>query len=511
MSIDLERFPWSDSANRMLTYVTKGWYDKSYVGKWIYEVMGRELDLATVHIEELPYQMFIDTATWGLKYHEIKYGLPVREDLSYEERRRLLREKKNTKAPMTPWRMEQILKGVTDYDVQVHDCNEPGHYFSHPNIFSVQLEGETEVELGEVKSKVDKLKQSHTVYLLSVILMLIECTESFEQRVTYHSDFSWWKYSLDGSFALDGSINLNHWYPTEFRPVYPFDTVLTENFIADRIFHRIIISKSAAKELVVGGTVSIGNASSLTSDSKPETDRGNTGLNAKANRVRITKIEDYDDNSSAVYVDNGGQKFSTASTTVSGVTCPTMLSTMPWNTGGCDDVLGSCGSPTSNASGKEPYILFGVEMSSGFWEPKGNTVMKIENHVMRPYICYDCTKITTAGATTEDWIALGYVIPDNKGSWKYISKLGYSADDPEVRYPVEVNASSSNGYADGCYTEDLEKAGDGQREVLGSGTLYGGTLDGRRYAYLNHGLGVYWWNYAARLSACGRCGRRAAA
>lgn len=274
---------------------------------------------------------------------------------------------------------------------------------------------------------------------------------------------------------------------------------------------RIIISKSAAKELVVGGTVSIGNASSLTSDSKPETDRGNTGLNAKANRVRITKIEDYDDNSSAVYVDNGGQKFSTASTTVSGVTCPTMLSTMPWNTGGCDDVLGSCGSPTSNASGKEPYILFGVEMSSGFWEPKGNTVMKIENHVMRPYICYDCTKITTAGATTEDWIALGYVIPDNKGSWKYISKLGYSVDDPEVRYPVEVNASSSNGYADGCYTEDLEKAGDGQREVLGSGVLNNGSVDGRRDANLGAGLGAGWWYYAARLSACGRCGRRAAA
>ena len=274
---------------------------------------------------------------------------------------------------------------------------------------------------------------------------------------------------------------------------------------------RIIISKSAAKELVVGGTVSIGNASSLTSDSKPETDRGNTGLNAKANRVRITKIEDYDDNSSAVYVDNGGQKFSTASTTVSGVTCPTMLSTMPWNTGGCDGVLGSCGSPTSNASGKEPYILFGVEMSSGFWEPKGNTVMKIENHVMRPYICYDCTKITTAGATTEDWIALGYVIPDNKGSWKYISKLGYSVDDPEVRYPVEVNASSSNGYADGCYTEDLEKAGDGQREVLGSGRLGVGALGGRRYAHLALGLGGGWWAYAARLSACGRCGRRAAA
>lgn len=274
---------------------------------------------------------------------------------------------------------------------------------------------------------------------------------------------------------------------------------------------RIIISKSAAKEFVVGGTVSIGNANSLTSEGKANNDRGLSGLHAKANKVKITKIEDYDSNNAAVYVDNGGQKFSTAPTSVSGVTCETIISTMPWNTGGCDEVLGSCGSPVSNTSGKEPYILFGVEMSSGFWEPKGNTVMKIENHVMRPYICYDCTKMTTAGATTDDWIALGYAIPDNKGSWKYISKLGYSADDPEVRYPVEVAATSSTGYADGLYTENLETTGDSQREVLGSGTLGGGTVDGRRRAALHDGLSYSFWFYAARLSACGRCGRKAAA
>lgn len=274
---------------------------------------------------------------------------------------------------------------------------------------------------------------------------------------------------------------------------------------------RIIISKSAAKEFVVGGTVSIGNANSLTSEGKANNDRGLSGLHAKANKVKITKIEDYDSNNAAVYVDNGGQKFSTAPTSVSGVTCETIISTMPWNTGGCDEVLGSCGSPVSNTSGKEPYILFGVEMSSGFWEPKGNTVMKIENHVMRPYICYDCTKMTTAGATTDDWIALGYAIPDNKGSWKYISKLGYSADDPEVRYPVEVAATSSTGYADGLYTENLETTGDSQREVLGSGYLHYGSLGGRRVAHLADGLSRSVWYFAARLSACGRCGRKAAA
>lgn len=273
---------------------------------------------------------------------------------------------------------------------------------------------------------------------------------------------------------------------------------------------RIIISKSNAKNLVIGSTVSIGNATALTSENKPNLDRGQSGIHAKANRVTITKIEDYDDNNSAVYVDNHGKTFSTASTIVSGVTCDTYISTMPWNTGGCDNVLGTCGSPTSNTSGKEPYILFGVEMSSGFWEPKGNTVVKIENHVMRVYICYDCTKMTTAGATTADWVAVGYEIPDCKESWKYIAKLGYDADNPEVRYPVAVGATSSTGYACACYTNNLETTGDGQREILGSGVLSHGSNDGRRVANLGLGLSYSYWNYAARLSASGRCGRKAA-
>ena len=62
--------------------------------------MGKEMDDAHLRIEEeLPYQAFPETATWGLRYHEEKYGLPVRENLTYEERRRLILEKRNTRAP----------------------------------------------------------------------------------------------------------------------------------------------------------------------------------------------------------------------------------------------------------------------------------------------------------------------------------------------------------------------------------------------------------------------------
>ena len=38
--LDLENFPDSRSAKAMLSYVTHGWYDRSYIGKWLCEVMG---------------------------------------------------------------------------------------------------------------------------------------------------------------------------------------------------------------------------------------------------------------------------------------------------------------------------------------------------------------------------------------------------------------------------------------------------------------------------------------
>ena len=70
---DLEEFPTSESAKRQLSYVTKGFYDTSYIGKWIYQVMGLEYDEAKRIVEELPLQFFPETATWGLKYHEISF------------------------------------------------------------------------------------------------------------------------------------------------------------------------------------------------------------------------------------------------------------------------------------------------------------------------------------------------------------------------------------------------------------------------------------------------------
>lgn len=271
---------------------------------------------------------------------------------------------------------------------------------------------------------------------------------------------------------------------------------------------RIIITKAQAANLVVGSSVSIGNATTLSGES-PNIDRSQSGMHAKANRVVITAIEDYDESNSAVYVDNGGTKFSTASTMINGsVESPTYISTMPWKTGACDNVLGSCGSPVSNTNSKYPYILFGVEMFLGFWEIISNVILKITSHVMVPYICYDCTKLATS--VTEDYKAVGYSVVNTQATYKYISKLGYDPDNPCVRHAVEVNATSSTGYGDGHYTENLDEASDATREWLSGGTLNVGSHAGRFYAHLVSALSSAGSGYAVRLSASGRCAQSAA-
>ena len=100
--MDLENFPTSESARRMLSYVSNGFYDDSYVGKWIYQVMGARVDFLAEKVETLPYQAFVATATWGLRYWEILVGLPIREDLSDEERRRRILERLNNRHPDNP-------------------------------------------------------------------------------------------------------------------------------------------------------------------------------------------------------------------------------------------------------------------------------------------------------------------------------------------------------------------------------------------------------------------------
>lgn len=186
MAFDIEHFPTSESALKMLNTVTKGFYDNSYVGKWIFQVIGQEYDIVEEIAGQLPKQFFIETATWGLMYHELKWGLPIRDNLPYEERRRLIYQKRDFKAPMTPFGMETYLRKATGFEVHILDCHDAGEYGfypKHPNVFKAVFIGDGTLNTKVVRELLDKIKQSHTTYTISDRIIVIIDNRSLEKVV----------------------------------------------------------------------------------------------------------------------------------------------------------------------------------------------------------------------------------------------------------------------------------------------------------------------------------------
>jgi len=227
MSIDLENFPTSEKGKELLSYVTAHWYDNSYVGKWVYQVIGLELDEVAKYIEEMPYQFFVDTATWGLYLHEIKAGLTIREDLSYEERRLRIKKAVASKAPLSPYKMEQLVEEFTGYQCEIHDCNESGYEtaFSHPNTFSVKLIGDGAISTEEAMNYINSIKQSHTVAELSFVLFVVVTNEQADiPKITFRWPFYWWRgRKWNGEYIFDGSIAFDQERPPVFKVVYRFE------------------------------------------------------------------------------------------------------------------------------------------------------------------------------------------------------------------------------------------------------------------------------------------------
>lgn len=214
---DIENFPTSDSGQRMLSYVSADFYENSYVGKWLFQIMGKEYDsIRTVIAEELVKQLWAETATWGLRYHEQKWHLPIRENLSYEERRQLIYQKRDYRAPMTPYKMETAIANYFGIEVRIVDVHDPGIYgwtAPHPNEFRVYFITGESLDGAKIKAWINKLKQSHTTYTMNQRIE-VEVDQSLLEKmllrqIVFYGKFDFWGGKvLDGTWYLDGSVLL---------------------------------------------------------------------------------------------------------------------------------------------------------------------------------------------------------------------------------------------------------------------------------------------------------------
>lgn len=160
---DIEHFPTSPTARRMISRISPI-YDRSYVGKWIFQVMGLDMDEVRLRFGELPDQAFPETATWGLPYWEQRYGITGMEGKEAALRRQEVLSRRGARAPLNPKKLEAILSALTGREVIVTED-------VAPYTFAVEiLDGDSGFDYAAAVQRVKRVKPSHQAFTLGLTI-----------------------------------------------------------------------------------------------------------------------------------------------------------------------------------------------------------------------------------------------------------------------------------------------------------------------------------------------------
>ena len=255
--------------------------------------------------------------------------------------------------------------------------------------------------------------------------------------------------------------------------------------VAESNTNRVIISKANANNLLVGSSCSLGtNPTGVTS-----LDRGTSTTYDIFDIERITRIEEYDSNNSAVYFEDLEETFTT--------TINSLLSTMPWWTGSCDDIVGD---GQVAADSKHPFVLQGIELGYGCYEVMGNVIIKNDGSTgWKVYVNHDSKneKTTYSADFYED---TGLILPTNTSDgWKYPT---YYKSFKGILLSDNTGGSTTTGMCDGIYTDKLSTVG--ERQWLSFGDLHYGSVAGLWFGTAGSALSSAGWNFGSRLSLVGR-------
>jgi len=158
-SVDLrnlvEKIITSPSAALMKDMVTKGFYNDSFIGLWLFEVIGREFDDMAKWARELRYEAFPQTCTWSLPIWEFVSGIEPDETLSLEFRRSRLLAQRWSHPPVNPARIEAVLSNLTGLPVEIIDP-------TGPYTFQVIVDIDKDIhDFREALTKLRIIKPSH--------------------------------------------------------------------------------------------------------------------------------------------------------------------------------------------------------------------------------------------------------------------------------------------------------------------------------------------------------------
>lgn len=250
--------------------------------------------------------------------------------------------------------------------------------------------------------------------------------------------------------------------------------------VAEADTTRVIIPNAAANNLPIGSGVSLG-----TND--PSTTNRETARTFDIFDMRtITAKEAFDAANQAVYV--SGSPFSTA--------VGYQVSSMPWNPGGCDAVIGD-GSPSDPLSGREPFVIQGIETGLGAYETLGDVIISNTGTGWVPMLLADSKLAATA--VTPNYADPGARLPATEGAWAYTL---HPANAAGLLFGDKTGGSSTTGMADGSFTSAIVSLG--TRQWRGLGNLADGVRAGLWCVTASLSLGSVNWSIGSRLSGVGR-------
>mgnify|MGYP006928567516 CR=1 FL=1 len=244
----------------------------------------------------------------------------------------------------------------------------------------------------------------------------------------------------------------------------------------------VVVAKATADRIPVGSAVMVGTTTTAGQD------RGNADAYDLADQATVVSKEAVDESNTRLVLDC--DPFTSA--------VGQLVSTAPWNPGATLGVQYD-GSPTSCTSGREPFVLQGIECMAGVYEWLGDVLVKNAGDGWKAFLCADTQKSST-GVTSDYEEIYAYADKDADG-WSYPKAQVKSGG---VYMPRGWGASTTTGTGDGTYY--LKKGTTGTMGFLAFGDLWDGGVAGLRFAHLSGGPGWAGWSDGSRLSCDGRNG-----
>lgn len=255
---------------------------------------------------------------------------------------------------------------------------------------------------------------------------------------------------------------------------------------------RVVLAKANAEKFPIGSSVSVGDLGEDTNK-----DRGNAKIHNICDNVKVLDIIEVDVDNKALVLDIS-ENITTTSTT--------WVTSMHWNSGFSDDIIGRDGCPCKTKSQISsmlyPSVIQGIECMVGGYETLGNAFMDIIDGTHRDvYVCDDSTKLTTdINTAKKNYKKLPKQMTVTKNAqWCYGTNIHIDLENGMniITQAGESGSGSSTGFCDGIY---FDNATTGQREFLLLGDLGGWGICGAFFSHCSNWLGASGWSVLARLS-----------